>query len=68
MLESSKLGDNIRVPLRREFSEFIERAPSKCDYLENYVADLKEILVIYSTPTHQKRLSLLKIPCLGSAL
>ena len=42
MLESNELGDSIRIPLRHEFSDFIERAHSKCDRLDDYVADLKK--------------------------
>ena len=42
MLESNKLGNDIREPLRDAFSDFIERAHSKCDRLDMYVADLKK--------------------------
>ena len=56
MLESSEVGDSIRKSLRGEISNFLERANSKCDHLDNYVADLNKTFRYLSTSETPKSL------------
>ena len=49
MLESSEVGDSVRKSLRGEISNFLERANSHCDRLDNHVADLNKTFIDLST-------------------